>query len=422
MTVSDSSDKWQVARLKDLPITIIDGDRSARYPKRSEFLPEGIPFLNTTNIELGQLVLDDVNFVSPEKFSQIQKGRLQRLDIVMTTRGSIGKVALFDCAHPTGLINAQMLILRTDSQSIDPVFLFYLTLGDRFQSLIRNFGSGSAQPQIPITDLREIEISYPGIKTQRKIAAVLSAYDDLIENNNRRIRILEEMAQMIYREWFVNFRFPGHENVRMVESEMGMIPEGWEVGELSDACHIIMGQSPKSEFYNRMGEGLPFHQGVTDFGARFPVDRLYCTVRNRIAERGDILFSVRAPVGRLNIANQRIVIGRGLCAIRSHNDCQCFVFHQFRELFSEEDMIGGGTIFKAVTKEDMHGIKILIPEESITRRFEEIAQPIASEVETLTGKNTNLRSTRDLLLPKLISGELDVADLDISTSESAGND
>ena len=129
-------------KIKDLPITIIDGDRSSRYPKRSEFQEKGVLFLNTTNIVQNRLDLTEANFVSPEKFDKIKKGRLQRFDIVMTTRGSIGKAALFDCDPPKGLINAQMLILRADDEIINRKFLFYQTCSDDFQTRLKNFASG----------------------------------------------------------------------------------------------------------------------------------------------------------------------------------------------------------------------------------------------------------------------------------------
>ena len=267
---------------------------------------------------------------------------------------------------------------------------------------------------VSLGDQRRMKITAPPLPTQRKIASILSAYDDLIENNTRRIAILEEMAQSLYREWFVHFRFPGHEKKSMVESALGMIPEGWEVVKLGDACLITMGQSPSSEFYNITGDGLPFHQGVSDFGERFPLDRMYCTAANRIAEAGDILFSVRAPVGRINLANKKIVIGRGLSAIRSRTGNQYFVFQQLKELFLEEDTIGNGAIFKSVTKDDMHGIKILLPTQAVISTFEQYIQPIFSNLEVLIKKNANLRQTRDLLLPKLISGEVDVEGLEIA--------
>ena len=267
--------------------------------------------------------------------------------------------------------------------------------------------------------LKTSKIFCPPLPTQRKIAAILSTYDDLIENNTRRIKILEDMAQILYREWFVHFRFPGHENVPMVESPLGPIPQGWEVKQLGEMCHVLMGQSPKSEFYNETGEGLPFHQGVTDFGQRFPTDRIYCTVQKRIAEVGDILFSVRAPVGRINVANKKIVIGRGLSAIRSENSNQAFVLQQLKDKFQEEDTMGSGTIYNAITKADLLGIQLLEPAKSIVAKFAETAQPVSLELANLTMKNTNLHQTRDLLLPKLISGEIDVSELDIDTAPRA---
>ena len=182
-----------------------------------------------------------------------------------------------------------------------------------------------------------------------------------------------------------------------------------------------MGQSPKSEFYNTHGKGLPFHQGVTDFGERFPTTRVYCTFSGRIAEAGDILFSVRAPVGRLNLADCKIIIGRGLSAIRNLDGYQYFTFQQLKEIFTEEDIMGGGTIFKAVTKGDMERIEFLCPPKEHLAFFEKICSPIAEQLAALGMKNRVLRQTRDLLLPKLISGELDVSELDIKIAETERN-
>ena len=162
---------------------------------------------------------------------------------------------------------------------------------------------------------------------------------------------------------------------------------------------------------------MPFHQGVTNFGQRFPTDKVYCTAENRIAQEGDILFSVRAPVGRMNIADKKIVIGRGLSAIRSITNSQSFIFLQLKEKFKEEDSMGGGTIFKSVTKSDMLGIDLISPPQPMVDLFGEIINLIFSELGILTKKNQNLRQTRDLLLPKLISGEIDVEQLDINTGQ-----
>ena len=138
-------------------------------------------------------------------------------------------------------------------------------------------------------------------------------------------------------------------------------------------------------------------------------------IQKRIADVGDILFSVRAPVGRINVANKKIVIGRGLSAIRSKSDAQAFVLQQLKDRFQEEDTMGSGTIFNAITKTDLLGVQLLKPSRSIVSNFEETAEPISLELANLTAKNQNLRQTRDLLLPKLISGEIGVSELDIAT-------
>jgi type I restriction enzyme S subunit len=238
----------------------------------------------------------------------------------MSVRAPVGALNIADRKC---IIGRGLCAMRTKLNS--GRFLYYLLKGNIME--ITSLGSGSVYAAINKSTIENLKIEIPSLQIQRKIAAILSAYDDLIENNTPRINILEEMAQTIYKEWFVKFRFSGHEKVKMVDSELGKIPKGWAVKRLGDVCNIVMGQSPKSEFYNDTGDGLPFHQGVTNFGDRFPIDRMYCTVQNRIAEAGDTLFSVRAPVGRINIADKKIVIGRGLCAIRSRSGNQAFVLH-----------------------------------------------------------------------------------------------
>lgn len=397
--------------------------------KSKEFQQTGIPVIKIKNIRLGFVDRSETQCVS-EKYQSIDsKYHVHGGDILISLTGShinqpnsvVGRVARYPGDQEPALLNqrAGKVIINAPEQCDTP-FLYYHLLDEQVRREIAAFAHGAAnQANVSPGQIESLEFNLPPIPTQHKIASILSAYDDLIENNLRRIKILEEMAQALYREWFVKFRFPGHEKVRMVDSPLGKIPEGWGVAPLSEMCHLVMGQSPKSEFYNTDGAGLPFHQGVTDFGDRFPTDRLHCTVDNRIAERGDVLFSVRAPVGRINVSNKRIVIGRGLSAIRHRANYQWFAFHLLKEKFKEEDTMGGGTIFKAVTKKDMQGIEFIVPNDVIVARFEELVLPMEGEIENLTKKNATLRQTRDLLLPRLISGELDVSDLEINIPEEA---
>lgn len=173
---------WEVKQIQDLPIKIIDGDRSKNYPKASEFTNEGILFLSTKNINQFKIDLSDSNFISKEKFLNIKKGRVIPLDIIMTTRGSIGKVALFNCTLKDALINAQMLIIRADNLEINQLYLFYLMSDQEFQQSLKNFASGSAQPQIPIQDLKQIFILCPSSKIQKEFSKIVSNNVEMIKN------------------------------------------------------------------------------------------------------------------------------------------------------------------------------------------------------------------------------------------------
>lgn len=173
---------WEVKQIQDLPIKIIDGDRSKNYPKASEFTNEGILFLSTKNINQFKIDLSDSNFISKEKFLSIKKGRVIPLDIIMTTRGSIGKVALFNCTLKDALINAQMLIIRADNLEIDQLYLFYLMSDQEFQQSLKNFASGSAQPQIPIQDLKQIFILCPFFEIQKEFSKIVSNNVEMIKN------------------------------------------------------------------------------------------------------------------------------------------------------------------------------------------------------------------------------------------------
>jgi len=267
----------------------------------------------------------------------------------------------------------------------------------------RNYQSDKAAvPGVNRNVLHELKVRCPDTDTQMHIADILSAYDDLIENNRRRMALLEDSARQLYREWFVRLRFPGHEHTRITNG----VPEGWERAKLGDLAEITMGQSPESKHYNEDGDGLPFHQGVTHFGERFVTHRIHSTAQNRVAEAGDILCSVRAPVGRLNVTLDKIVIGRGLSALRSKTGYQSLLLQQLRAHFFKEDLIGGGAIFASVTKKELSAQELLDPSDRLRHAFEEVTVPCDEQLRVLHSENQQLRAARDLLLPRLMSGEI----------------
>jgi type I restriction enzyme S subunit len=294
------------------------------------------------------------------------------------------------------------LIVNLNEHRLKKRFLYYLFNTKNVRDQISATATGGKVRHTAPERIHQVTFRLPPPDMQARIADILAAYDDLIENNRRRMAFLEEAARQLYREWFVRLRFPGHEHTRIVNG----VPEGWEKKKLGELAEVTMGQSPESKFYNESGDGLPFHQGVTDFDDRFITNRIYTTAMKRIANVGDILCSVRAPVGRLNITLDKIVIGRGLAALRSHSGNQSFLFHQLRTHFFKEDLIGAGAIFASVTKAEFVGQMLLTPTFRLIREFEDFSGPIDKQLRALHLQNQKLRAARDLLLPRLMSGEI----------------
>jgi type I restriction enzyme S subunit len=320
--------------------------------------------------------------------------------LCITIAANIADTAIltFDACFPDSVIG-----FVPDENRADARFIKYL-FGALLQKRYQKFTQGAAQENLSQEKLLSLQFLVPSIEVQHRVADILAAYDNNIDNNRRRMQLLEQSARLLYKEWFVHLRFPGHEHLKVVDG----VPKGWSTQALGDLADVTMGQSPDSQFYNSHGEGLPFHQGVSDFGARYVTHRSYCTKPQRIGEAGDILLSVRAPVGRLNVTRDKIVIGRGLAAVRSKTGNQCFLYYQLRNHFFKEDLIGSGAIYAAVTKKELLGQPMLTPTDSLINAYEDFSSPVDSQIEDLVRQDEQLTKARDLLLPRLMSGEIEV--------------
>lgn len=209
------------------------------------------------------------------------------------------------------------------------------------------------------------------------------------------------MAQAIFKSWFVDFEPFG-----------GVMPDDWREGTLNEIASVTMGQSPDGVSYNQDGIGTVFYQGRAEFGSRFPTRRLFTTQPKRMATKGDVLMSVRAPVGDLNVAYESCCLGRGLAGIQSNNDYQSFVLYTMFALKQQLDIFNGeGTVFGSINKNDMASLPVLIPSDEALRQFEELVSPMDAAIETNYAESCNLQATRDSLLPRLMSGELSIPGL-----------
>lgn len=382
--------------------------RSRHRPRNAPHLYGGpYPFIQTGDVKAAEFWI----YESDQTYSEagLDQSRIwPRGTICVTIAANIAEsgVLAIDACFPDSVVG-----VTAHPKKADPSFLKYAL--DYMKLRLQAVSGGTTQDNLSVKKLLSFDFPAPALNVQRCVASALRPFDDLIDNNRRRIEILEEMARLLYREWFVHFRYPGHEDVALTDSDHGPIPESWSQTRLAEICSLVMGQSPKSEYYNDVGMGLPFHQGVSDFGTRFPTHTRWTTVDKRVAEPGDVLFSVRAPVGRINVAPDRLVVGRGLSAIRALDGHQNFLLLQLRHKFTVEDSLGGGTIFNAVTKRDMESIMLLRPTNSVVKGFETVATPMADLVAYLSRQNVVLRKARDLLLPRLVSGQLDISELDL---------
>ena len=314
----------------------------------------------------------------------------------------MSSVALKD--YPNATYNGFTKRLRPITDRVLPNFIGYYLRSPKFRGKFMAFSSMTTRASLANNDLLNMEIELPSMEVQNRIASILSRYDSLIANYQQQIKLLEEAAQRLYKEWFVDFRFPGHENTQIVDG----VPEGWEKKRLADIAYVIMGQSPKSEFYNDKQEGLPFHQGVGSYGNRFVEDYIYSTSLTKIAEQNSILFSVRAPVGRLNITKNRIVIGRGLAALNHIDGKQSFLFYMLKERFFKDDIVGNGSIFASISKNELLNQKFIIPTDALVNRFDTIAKTMDCNIKNIDSQIRLLTEARDRLLPKFMSGEVEV--------------
>lgn len=378
-----------------------------------EYVNAGIPVLKVTNCKSTGFQLDGLNYLSEKSREKYKKNELVIGDVIIATVGShpnliesaAGRSCIVNSQVEGFYLNQNAVCVRTkDKKVLSQKYLGYLCKCADFQHYIQSRGRGAAnQMRIAISSIKEYSFTLPDIQNQHYIADILSTYDDIIENNQKQIKLLEEAAQRLYKEWFVDLRFPGHENVKIVDG----VPEGWKEKLLSEIADVVMGQSPKSEFYNIEKRGLPFHQGVGSYGTRFVVNDVYSTSYTRIAEANSILFSVRAPVGRLNVTKNKIVIGRGLAAINQKDECQSYLYYLLKNKFFRDDIIGNGSIFASISKDELLNQKFLIPEKKLMLQFEKVVSQIDRQIENLDSKNKLLTEARDKLLSKLMSGEVE---------------
>lgn len=394
--------------------------KSAKRIFESEYVEEGIPFIRGQEISDGSVGKTDTQYeckISVERYNELKQtyGVPRYGDILITAVGTIGNLYFVNTDTPFYYKDGNIIQFTDFSSCVYSKYLFYVMKSPFFKKQIEYSLIGAVQKALTMVMLSEIKIPLPPLDEQIKTATVLSTIDDKISTNAVVVTELEAMAKALYDYWFVQFDFPD-ENGKPYRTSGGEmvwneqlkreIPKGWEVGRLCDIANITMGQSPTGESYNDIGDGLIFYQGRTDFGLSFPTPRMYTTAPTRFAQKGDILLSVRAPVGDLNFAMEDCCIGRGLAALNSKLGSQMHLFYTltgFQQIFKVMD--GNGTTFGSITKDILFGMAVVIPSDEILKCFDKMVKPIELKIEKCEEEIRELTKLRDLLLPMLMNGQ-----------------
>ena len=310
------------------------------------------------------------------------------------------------------------------SLDFDPRFVFNLLRIPAFRIRASYGDTGSTVQRLPYEALGDFMIPKPPLSTQLAVIEIMATIDEKIRVNQETATTLEAIVEVLFRSWFVDFD-PVHAKARgeipegvdseiaalfpnrFNDCELGLIPSGWTVGQLSDFFKLTMGQSPKGNSYNSDGVGLPFYQGRTDFGARFPSRRVFSTSGSRVAERGDTLVSVRAPVGDSNQATELCIIGRGVAALRHKSGSEVYTHSLIKTLSRTFEFYNGeGTVFGSINRKDFEAIQLVEPSDEIVSKFDTIAGPMNAQIRNLFDESQTLTELRDSLLPRLVSGEI----------------
>lgn len=401
--------EWKEVDIEQTSIEIIDGDRGKNYPKNNELTNSGYClFLSAANVTKNGLQFSNNSFITKEKDALLRKGKLMPQDIVLTTRGTVGNVGFYgdDVPYSNMRINSGMVIIRP-GEDFDTMFLYLYLRSCYFRAQITQFQSGSAQPQLPISTLQKMKVIKPDIAAQRRIASILSSLDRKIELNNKINADLEEMAQAIFKNWFVDFE--PFKDGKFVDSELGMIPEGWKVVVFDNILKVTTTKTGK--------EGIPEYSvtntGIHPRDEKFTKNLSKSSAKNKLIRKGNLVFGMSREI--LNWGIMKEEVGGVSSAYNVYIVDEKIVSTTYLERFIAQRMDYFADLIKPASREGQGVDKALlmkkiicIPPSEVLDVFLEKYNSIMHLTEIRNQENSRLSTLRDTLLPRLMSGELEV--------------
>ncbi|MFH1007414.1 MAG: restriction endonuclease subunit S [Candidatus Latescibacterota bacterium] len=385
-----------------------------RLPKGMEVQNEETahPYLRVVDFGPDGIDRSDIKFIPNEAFECVSRYTITSDDIYVSIAGTIGRVGIVPDDLSGANLTENAAKITEISSSVDKRYLLYFLRSAAGQGALQGKAGGTSQPKLALFRIEEIEFPCPPLRDQQAIASTLSAYDDLIENNRRRMALLEDAARQLYREWFVRLRFPGHEHTPVTIG----VPEGWEKTTAIFAMEVLSGGTPKTSVSDYWDGDIPFYtpkdatercfvleteRSITELGLKNCNSRLYAP--------DTVFISARGTVGKLNLALRSMAMSQSCYALLGKRHVrQLFLFCALKEAIEHFKQHAVGAVFDAIVVDTFKLIPFTVPHEKMVRLFEEIVTPMFRKVANLMEQNQKLRAARDLLLPRLMSGEIAV--------------
>jgi type I restriction enzyme S subunit len=422
-------------KLKDITSKI--GSGATPRGGKNSYITEGIALIRSLNVYDFSFAYEDLAFIDEKQANQLENVSVERDDILLNITGaSVCRCCLVPKNVLPARVNQHVSIVRIKPRAADARYVLYaINSPYNKRRLLAIAQGGATREALTKEKIENFEIPIPPLPTQEKIAAILSAYDDLIENNLRRIKILEDMAQNLYREWFVKFRFPGHQKVKMVNSPLGQIPERWEVRILDDVLATLESGSRPKGGIDPEARGVPsigaeniIGLGRYDYSKEKFVTREFFNKMNRgHVQSGDVLlYKDGAQIGRKSMfrdgfPHAECCINEHVFILRTNGRCsQNYLFFWLDQPEMTQNIINlnANAAQPGINQSGVRGLSILLPPAPLLEIVEQVLEPMLGALFNNAKRNNILRQTRDLLLPKLISGELDLSELDITIPEA----
>jgi len=393
-------------------LAIQDGNHGEKHPKATDYVDDGIPFIMANNVTNNAVDVEKAAKLPPNLADSLRIGFAIAGDVLLTHKGTIGNTAVVDTELPYLMLTPQVTYYRTENNKLLNRYLMYAFQEPLFQKTMKSLAQQATRPYIGITAQRNLKVRWMPIHEQRRVTSVLTIYDNLIENNRRRIQLLEQAARLLYKEWFVHLRFPGHEHVKIKDG----VPEGWEKKKISDICETVGGGTPSTKVPE-------YWEGDITWIVPSDVTKNDCLIlldsERKITEKGlressakmvpaeTILMTSRASVGYFALMDYEVCTNQGFINIIPYDvNARMWLLFNLMSRVEEIRSNAKGTTYPEISKGRFRDMDIIVPPDSLVNEFAEPASHVIQQVRVLKQSILKLQQARDLLLPRLMNGEV----------------